>query len=98
MNFENDYSCSAHHRINCCPGEVGRKEKRLLYAVAYEFRVSRGKWKPEIDYLHASDANDAQWWFFQSEAPDVFRQVRVVGVAPVVAYFANDAHGDDVSV
>ncbi len=96
--FEDDYSCTAHRRVNCCPGEVGRKEKRLLYAIAYEYRVKRGKWVPDMDYLHANDAGDARWWFFQSEPPETFRQVNVVGVAPVIGYFVNDNHGEDLSV
>lgn len=98
MEYENDYSCVDHHRVNCCPKDVGRVDKRLLYCIAYEYRVKRGVWRPELDYLHANDANDARWWFFQSESPQVFRQVRVVSVAPVVGYFVNDNHGEDLSV
>lgn len=77
---------------------MGLKEKRLLYAVAYEYKVKKKKWIPDIDYLHANDANDARWWFFQSEPPETFRQVRVVGIAPVIGYFVDDNKGEQLSV
>ncbi len=92
-----EYTCIAHRRVLCCPHEVGRNETRQLYAVAYE-KPQRGKWVPEIDYLHGISAGEARWWFCQSDSPQVMSRIRIVGVAPVIAYFANDEHGDDVSV
>ncbi len=95
--FEGHYSCVDHHRPFCCPDKVGLPEKRLLYAIAYEYRVKRGVWKPDIDYLHAVDDKDAHFAFFQSESPQVMRQVKVVGVAPVIGYFVDDKHGEQLS-
>ncbi len=73
------------------------RDGKKLYAIAYEYRVARGKWLPEIDYLHAVDDGDARLQFFLSETPEVMRETRVVGIAPVIGYFVNDNHGDDIS-
>lgn len=75
--------------------------KQQLYAIAYEYRIGRGrtrKWIPEIDYLHADDGADARLKFFQSEPLEIMREVRMVGVAPVIGYFVDDNKGDKLSV
>lgn len=81
-----------------------REDGKKLYAIAYEYRLEyvvngekRRKWVPEIDYLHAIDDGDARLQYLQSEPPSVMRETRIVGVAPVIGYFVNDSHGDDVS-
>lgn len=80
------------------------KDGKRLYAIAYERRVGyvkngerRYRWVPEIEYLHATDEGDARLQYFQSELPQVMQETRVVGVAPVIGYFVNDNHGDDIS-
>ncbi len=80
------------------------KDGKILYAIAYEKRVSyvkngqrRRKWIPGMEYLHAVDEGDARLQYFQSEAPQVMQEVRIVGVAPVIGYHVNDNHGDDIS-
>ena len=74
------------------------KDGKRLYAIAYEYRVRRGKWVPEIDYLHATDDGDARLQFFQSESPAIMRETRIVGIAPVIGHYVHDNHGEAVSV
>jgi len=73
---------------------------KQLYAISYIYMVSPGVWKGDFLYVHASDAGDARLQYFQSNDPEVLqrRHVRIEGVAPVIGYFVNDAHGDDLSV
>jgi hypothetical protein len=96
--YEGHFSCVEHKRVRCCPEVVGVADTRLLYAVAYMWKKKGSKtWERSIDYLHAHDAADARWWFFQSENPSVFRRVQLVGIAPVIGYFVDDAHGEALS-
>lgn len=76
-------------------------DKTTLHAIAFEYRVGRGRhtrWIPEIDYLHAVDVADARLQYLQSEPPSVMREVRIVGVSRVLGYFVDDNKGDKLSV
>jgi hypothetical protein len=80
------------------------KDGKTLYAIAYERRViyvkngeRRRRWVAEVEYLHAENEGDARLQYFQSEAPHVMQEVRIVGVAPVIGYHVNDNHGDVIS-
>ena len=82
-------------------GLIDIKNGKKLYAIAYEYKVGEGRytrWIPEVDYLHAIDDCDARLQYFQSEPPEVMRQVRIVGIAPVIGYHVHDNHGDKLSV
>lgn len=74
------------------------KPKKPLYAIAYEYRVRPGVWRPEIEYMHAEDNSDARLQFFRSEPNSNHRHMRIVGIAPVLGYFVNDNKGDALSV
>ncbi len=95
--FEGHYSCTAHHRIMCCPAEVGKEESRQLYAIAFFRRIlgTRNRWAQDMSYLHAFDANDARWWFFEIEPKNV--EINVIDIAPVVGWFVDDEHGEQLS-
>ena len=71
---------------------------KFLYAIAYEYRVRVGVWKPDIIYLHAKDDGDARIQFFQSESQVKWRHMRIVGIAPVIGFHVNDSKGDNLSV
>jgi hypothetical protein len=80
---------------------MATEPEKKLYAIAYEYRLGRGrnrKWCADIDYLHATDAGDARLQYLNSEPPQVMREVRIVGIAPVLGYFVNDNHGEKLSV
>jgi hypothetical protein len=81
------------------------RDGKTLYAIMYEKRVvyyrgreRRRKWVPGSEYLHAKDLEDARLQYFNSEAPKVMQEVRIVGIAPVIGYHVNDNHGDDITV
>jgi hypothetical protein len=73
--------------------------KPILFAVAVErlMRV-RGNagvtWKAEMIYLHATDSANARIRFTATHD----RSYRIVALGPVIGYFVNDNHGDDLSV
>ena len=76
--------------------------KKLLYCVAYEWRVRRaGKWsswKAEFDYVHADSAGEARMIFAKAEPYNPSKQIHIANAAPVVGYFVDDNHGDSLSV
>jgi hypothetical protein len=65
-----------------------------LFSVACE-RFVRGKWVPDLNYLHAEDAGHARVQFC---AANPNRAVcKIVGIGPVIGYNADD-RGENVSV
>lgn len=71
---------------------------KLLFAIAYEYRVTMGVWAPAMLYVHAVDAADARVQYLQSEYLENQKHMRLVGIAPVIGYFVHDNHGDKLSV
>lgn len=76
-----------------------------LYCIAYEYRVNLvsrrdhatiHNWKADFLYLHATSDSDARGQFFSSQSPHL--HMRIVGVAPVLGYFVDDEHGENLSV
>jgi hypothetical protein len=70
-----------------------------MYCVAYEEWDRRRKmWIPNMEYMHATDANDSILHLggaFRGRYGRLLsKQVRIVGVAPVVGAFAQDEHAD----
>ena len=68
---------------------------RALYCACLE-RFTKGRWEADFVYLHADSTGHAHAQICASE-PN--RQlVRIVAVAPVVGYHAQDDHGDTVTL
>lgn len=85
------------HHIQC-PNRVKTTTKRLLYCICYEYRVSRGVWDCDKWYFHGDDIEDVRLQFLRSNAPELMREIRIVGIAPVVGYFVDDKKGEQLSV
>jgi len=73
-------------------------KSKPLHAVAIErITVKSGKVvvNPEIEYLHATDVNEARI-LYTAGNPDR-KKTRIVGIARVIGYHAEDDNGDVVS-
>jgi len=81
-----------------CPHRVKTTTKRTLYCIAYEFRVRPGVWDCDKLYMHADNVEDARLQFFRSDSPELMREIRVVGIAPVIGLFVDDTKGEVLSV
>lgn len=75
-------------------------EKKTLYCIAYErWSVKRKKWIAELDYTHANDAGEARLTFFQDlQSNKTIVNPKGLMVAPVLGYFVDDNHGEELSV
>ena len=73
------------------------KSGKILYSIAYNYLEAKTKnWIPALLYLHAEDIEDARLQFFRGETEHA--RMNVVGIAPVIGYFAEDDNADVVSV
>lgn len=81
-----------------CPNRTPTKTNKVLYCICYEFKLRPGVWDCDKLYLHAENDGDARWQFLRAENPDLMREMRIVGIAPVVGYFVNDTRGEALSV
>lgn len=71
------------------PDEI---KKLPLFCVAYERYSRRARfYVPGLEYLHAEDSGHARSQFCVSHPNR--RQVRIVGVAPVIGYFVDSYNG-----
>jgi hypothetical protein len=85
------------HRVGC-PNRIKTTTKRKLYCIAYEFKVSPGVWDADMVYMHGDTAEEIRLQFFRSNAPELMREIRIVGIAPVIGYFVEDKQGEVLSV
>jgi hypothetical protein len=69
-------------------------ETRKLYCVAWE-QWDGKDWRPQLEYMHAIDAQNALLVFKSGHWNRVHR---VIGIAPVVGYHVHDTHGESLSV
>jgi hypothetical protein len=88
---------SGMHRVGC-PNRIKTKTSKTLYCICYEYKKSPGIWDCDKLYLHADDAGDARLQFFRSDSPETMREIRIVGIAPVIGYFVDDNKGNELSV
>lgn len=70
---------------------------KRLYAVAYEIHV-QGNVVPHIEYLHAPTERHAKAQFYRGISLKNLRQIKLVGIAPVVGFHVHDEHGEKLSV
>lgn len=77
--------------------QCSTKPKKPLYCIAYTERKGR-KLVGQKLYVHANSIEEARLQYFQSELPTTLVQRDIVGIAPVIGYFVNDKHGNDLSV
>lgn len=76
----------------------GKDEKGRdpLFAVAFKGYIQATKsWTVDFKYLHAEDSNHARMQFCYANQGKKFE---IIGVAPVIGYFALDDNGDNVTV
>lgn len=60
------------------------KNGRILYAIAYEERPSKGAWRAmPITYMHGSDAGEVQFFFTSARK----MQTRIISIGPAVGSF-----------
>ena len=74
-------------------------EKKILYAIAVErckYDKNGATWVADIEYLHATSASEAKV-LYTSANPDR-KKLRIVGIAPVIGYIAEDDNADVVRV
>lgn len=70
---------------------------KILYAIAYNYKEKATRtWIPALLYLHAVDIQDARLQFLHGETEH--ERMNVIGIAPVVGFFANDDNADSISV
>jgi hypothetical protein len=60
---------------------------RKLYCAAFETKDSEGETVPNKEYMHAESEEEAKTNFWASHSP---LSVHLVGIAPVVGYYALD--------
>lgn len=85
------------HRVGC-PNRIKTKTDKLLYCICYEFKKAPGVWDCDKLYMHGTDAEDIRLKFFQSNAPELMREMRIVAIAPAIGYFVEDTKGEVLSV
>jgi hypothetical protein len=68
-----------------------------LWAIAYE-RHANGQVYTRIEYSHAKNEIHARVQFFRQFKLRELRQIKLVGIAPVVGYHVHDDHGEKLSV
>jgi len=89
---EFDLNTGKYRCERCLADWEGLKPTQKLYCAAFMVKTPKG-WEADMLYMHHESVEDARLEFFRSET----RVVRQVQIAPVVGWFADDAHGDKVS-
>ena len=101
--------CPTHKKGTCPPHRKGLYQgdvvcvecKQLwdtipqLYCIAYEYRATLHVWRADFMYLHAVSDGDARIQFLGSQSPHL--HMRIVGIAPVLGYLVDDAHGEELT-
>lgn len=92
--------------IRCNCGLIARAilrdwNKRILYCAAFETRDSDGNLTPNKEYMHAESEQDAKTQFWASHPPSNPPSnfwINLIGIAPVVGYFALDKQEKKLTV
>ncbi len=76
-------------------------QNKKLYCVAYEKLIGK-KWVPGLEYMHAKDASESVLHLGGNIRGRFGRllgkDIRIVGVAPVIGAFALDNHAEKLIV
>lgn len=75
---------------------ISNHDGQILFAVAFEIFRHGILDRAEIVYVHATDSNHARHQFLISHPNR--NTHRMVAAAPVIGYFAEDEHGEVLSV
>jgi hypothetical protein len=72
---------------------------KILYVAAMEFIGHDGSVRPRLRYMHATSSRSAELSFRHSHSRALMAgRARIIAVAPVVGYHAQDDNGDILSV